>query len=1058
MATAAVIGSLSTRDSRFGTLKFDKTLNSGSSTCRMSLGSAGTDNLDISGGFVNLERGNKGSCAFQVTAGVKNTQTLALGVASGAAAFSGAAVEGDAVLQAAQAIRVSNGGATDAATFDTVNKWVGIATNTPKTALHVTGRAWVGTDTSASATASDSGSQLSIAANQNDAASQIQLNKSNVGAYFIGMRGTSNPDFRIGTPSTNPTFAFVKGTDGTGAGGTEIFSIGSSGQMGIGMAATSPYTLSVGGSALFQSDNTHKFTIDPAGDVNLIAEDEDLNLQAKKRIRFTTWDTVESAYTMRANFAQDGTLGINMDHKVEVDPALIGQVNIKGKTLLQSATGSGLFTAVQAKNTSVDGIGGGEFLSTTGTAKTSAWGLMDNSRGAFWWVNGGDRINIDITSGNIGLGGVTSAKGELQFKQDEAKRKLVLNQVADNDHQFTGVGKLSAGQVFQVAATSESHLFYAAASSSASNKLLEIYGSGKVGIAGAPAEADLTFPASNATRRINLYPYADNDFQFAGLGVSAAAFESAIPTSSYNYIWYAGASSTSRDELLRLDGTGKIGIRGALSAADLTFPNASKQRKIALATVADNDHDFFGFGTNSGVLRYQTCGSLANSHVWYHGTSSTTSTEVLRVDGSGKVAIRGASRQGDLNFPAEQQDRKIVLFPGFDNVHQFIGFGVNSSQLRYRVDTTSCDNVWYAATSSTASNELFRVAGSGKLSVRAAANAGGDLTFPGEAKNRKVVLWPHQDNEYEFIGLGAESNKLVYNINSGASSHVFTAASAPGVNGALGTLATITGTGRLLLRGATAGGDLVFPSEEKERKINLFSLADNDHQFAGIGKATGQMTYHIPATADSNVWYAGTSSTASAELMRLTGGGRLGIGVSSPTSTLAIAGNMEFVDSAPSLIVGGGSGTLRIEGSIQLTGSLDSVSRTDLHVVDKQLIAARVDDVAVAETDYDLSADQGGLVIANNNYYADGATEFEKTETSLLWKKTPEVARDVTTDIASTAVWELRGGALMLSKIIDGTRVSYTFDIASDESLQLYKSEGSSGLGVAITFTGALAA
>ena len=52
-----------------------------------------------------------------------------------------------------------------------------------------------------------------------------------------------------------------------------------------------------------------------------------------------------------------------------------------------------------------------------------------------------------------------------------------------------------------------------------------------------------------------------------------------------------------------------------------------------------------------------------------------------------------------------------------NNDHQYFGFGVNSSTLRYQVDATTTDHVFYAGTSSTVSNELMRIKGNGNVTI-----------------------------------------------------------------------------------------------------------------------------------------------------------------------------------------------------------------------------------------------------------------------------------------------------------------------------------------------------
>lgn len=50
--------------------------------------------------------------------------------------------------------------------------------------------------------------------------------------------------------------------------------------------------------------------------------------------------------------------------------------------------------------------------------------------------------------------------------------------------------------------------------------------------------------------------------------------------------------------------------------------------------VTANDHEYYGFGVNAGAVRYQVATSTAN-HIFYTASSPTTSTELLRIRGSG---------------------------------------------------------------------------------------------------------------------------------------------------------------------------------------------------------------------------------------------------------------------------------------------------------------------------------------------------------------------------------------------------------------------------------------
>ncbi|MGB3078308.1 MAG: hypothetical protein WBB31_04460, partial [Saprospiraceae bacterium] len=93
-------------------------------------------------------------------------------------------------------------------------------------------------------------------------------------------------------------------------------------------------------------------------------------------------------------------------------------------------------------------------------------------------------------------------------------------------------------------------------------------------------------------------------------------------------------------------------------------------------------------------------------------------TKVMTLLGSGQVGIGNTAPHGVLQLPTGNNARKIVLSESHDNNNQFFGFGVGAGNiLKYQVDSTSSNHVFYAGVDTSSSNELMRITGTGTLAL-----------------------------------------------------------------------------------------------------------------------------------------------------------------------------------------------------------------------------------------------------------------------------------------------------------------------------------------------------
>jgi hypothetical protein len=99
----------------------------------------------------------------------------------------------------------------------------------------------------------------------------------------------------------------------------------------------------------------------------------------------------------------------------------------------------------------------------------------------------------------------------------------------------------------------------------------------------------------------------------------------------------------------------------------------------------------------------------------------TNNVERMRVMSNGNIGIGTAAANSPLQFSNNIQNRKLVLWEGTNNDHNFYGLGINNSILRYQVDGTTANHTFYAGTSATTSNELMRITGTGNVGIGVAA-------------------------------------------------------------------------------------------------------------------------------------------------------------------------------------------------------------------------------------------------------------------------------------------------------------------------------------------------
>jgi hypothetical protein len=181
---------------------------------------------------------------------------------------------------------------------------------------------------------------------------------------------------------------------------------------------------------------------------------------------------------------------------------------------------------------------------------------------------------------------------------------------------------------------------------------------------------------------------------------------------------------------------------------------------LPLPTLDNTQNDVLVRDASTGVLKRKT--NLVDT-----SSSQTVNNKSIAIE-TNNVTLNGGSLSLFIDQPvkttstpiwptiytvAQVGNRKIVLYePGGHNDHRFFGFGVNSGALRYQVEHTGADHVFYAGTSETTSNEVFRILGSGGFVMPQSSPTSSSTGTPGQ-----VTV----DANFLYVCVGTNSWKRV---------------------------------------------------------------------------------------------------------------------------------------------------------------------------------------------------------------------------------------------------------------------------------------------------------
>lgn len=166
--------------------------------------------------------------------------------------------------------------------------------------------------------------------------------------------------------------------------------------------------------------------------------------------------------------------------------------------------------------------------------------------------------------------------------------------------------------------------------------------------------------------------------------------------------------------------TGNVGIGVAAPNAPLQLAATVANRKIVLYDTNNNDHQYYGFGVNNNILRYQV-DITGSSHVFYAGTSTTTSTELMRITGTGRVGINNTNPsqtldvQGVIKNYNTANDVMLLVSPDSGNYIRIDAWNNANSVQKNIVLNQSGGNVGIGVSAPTTTLQLWNGSKGGQI-------------------------------------------------------------------------------------------------------------------------------------------------------------------------------------------------------------------------------------------------------------------------------------------------------------------------------------------------------
>jgi hypothetical protein len=184
----------------------------------------------------------------------------------------------------------------------------------------------------------------------------------------------------------------------------------------------------------------------------------------------------------------------------------------------------------------------------------------------------------------------------------------------------------------------------------------------------------------------------DNGSVGVGTTSPSAALD-VVSTGATNATKALEVNNSAGSEIVTVLDDGKVGIGATVPNAQLQLGNTVANRKIVLYDTNNNDNQFYGFGINGGVLRYQVDSPNSN-HIFYSAVDDVTSQELMRIQGNGNVGIGKADPQHPLDVAGTIRGNNLTNGSATLGTTDLGLYSQSANWVRY-VSSQNAAHIWF---------------------------------------------------------------------------------------------------------------------------------------------------------------------------------------------------------------------------------------------------------------------------------------------------------------------------------------------------------------------------